>query len=156
MKKIYALCLGIFVLYSCSKSETKLEGETNPNAALKACFTLDKNYASIGEYLQITSCSKGVDGYFYDFGNGNTSLKENPKILMEESGDFNIVLTVTDKEQNTETFSKSITVTTPVEINYIFPEITTGFTGFPLETGITPDNSIYYIELSEDLILLTL
>ncbi len=156
MKKIYALCLGIFVLYSCSKSETNPDdgpgSGTDPNATLKACFTLDKNSASIGEFIQITSCSKGVGSYFYDFGNGNTSVKENPKILMEESGDFNIVLTVTNKEQNTETFSKSITVTGSVEINYIFPELTTGFTGFPLETGIAPDNSIYYIELSEDLV----
>ncbi|PCJ98683.1 MAG: hypothetical protein COA50_00090 [Flavobacteriaceae bacterium] len=160
MKKIYALCLSIFVLYSCSKNEPTPDdaigpdgvtgSETDPKAALEACFTLDKTSALIGEYIQITSCSKGVESYLYDFGNGNTSVKENPKILLEVSGDFDIVLTVTDKEQNTEIFSKSITVTAPVEINYIFPELGIGFSGFPLETGITPDSKIYYLNLIED------
>lgn len=155
MKKIYSLCLGIFLIFSCSKEDTSTDGETtNPNGenpiALTACFTLDKTTAEVGEYLQITSCSEGVSSYLYDFGNGNTSVKENPKILLEESGELHILLTVKDVDEKTETFTKAITVTAPVEVNYIFPNIAEGSSSYPIEIGLTPDNSIYYLEAAKE------
>ncbi len=112
---------------------------------------MDKNSVSVGEYIQITSCSEGASSYFYDFGNGGTSVKEHPEVLLMEAGEFTIVLTVKDAEDNTDTFSRSLTVTEPIEVNYIFPEIPLGFSGMPLETGLNPlNNNIYYIESRED------
>ncbi|NJB72862.1 PKD repeat protein [Saonia flava] len=164
MKKIYAVCLGIFLLYSCSKGDTipetgdpdtesETDPKTDPKIALKACFTVNQTNFEVGESLIITSCSEGtIKSYHYDMGNGNVSLKENPEFVLEEEGDFSILLTITDEEEKTDTFSKSISVSQPVEANYIFPDIAMGFKGFPLETGLTPDNKIYYMELTEDLL----
>lgn len=154
MKSLYLLGLCLIVLFSCSKDDTNgadPNPDPDPSVVLKACFSLNKDTGMVGEYIKITSCSKEATAFLYDFGNGETSVKENPEILLKEEGDFTIVLKVTDAEQNTDTFSRSISVTQPIEAYYIFPGIESGFVGYPLETGINPiSGQPYYIELRAD------
>ncbi len=150
MKHIYLLGLCLFFLNSCSKNSGTAEPE-NPSSNLKACFTVSTETPSVGDVLKIVSCSEGATSYLYDFGNGETSLKENPEIILQEGGDYTILLTIMDNDENTDSFSKDIVVTEPIEVNYIFPVIDNGFTAFPLENGINPSNgAIYSIELLED------
>lgn len=154
MRNLYLAGLCLLFIISCSKDDPPSDSllpDAN-GSTLKACFTLDKNSVAVGEFIQITSCSVDATSFFYDFGNGETSVKENPKIFLEESGDYTIVLQVSDNEQHTDTFSQNIVVTGAVEDNYIFPEIPNGVLGIPLETGINPTtNKLYYIERSADL-----
>ncbi len=150
MKHCYFLFLFIFILLSCSK-DSPAEDPGNPDSDLRACFTVSSETIAVGEVLKLVSCSEGATTFLYDFGNGETSLKENPEIILSEGGNYTIKLTVKDEEENTDSFSKAVTVTEPVEFNYIFPEIPSGFTAIPLEAGINPENgSLYLVELLED------
>ena len=150
MKNIYVLFLCIAVFYSCSKDETGPDPVANPKIDLKACFTVNKDTVSVGEELHITSCSKDATTFSYQFGNGETSVEENPKIILQEGGDYNITLTVSDDKQNTDTHSHAIYVTS-AESKYIYPTIPNGFIGFPLGIGIHPtNNKPYYIDVFED------
>lgn len=150
MKHFYPIFIGLILLASCSKDDP---GGDNPDQiALKACFETSKDTLSLGESLDITSCSEGANAFSYNFGNGKTSSKENPSMSYEEGGDFNISLTVTNEAMETKTFSKEVHVlSTDVESNYLFPNIAEGFTAMPLEAGINPTNGgIYLLQLLED------
>lgn len=73
-----------------------------------------------------------------------------------DGGPFTISLVVYDDQKNSETFSKEIFVEVPVESFYLFPNISSGYNGLPIEMGINPMNgNIFYLEKTEDLINLS-
>lgn len=145
-----ALVLGLF---SCTKdSASDPTDPDNPNATLKACFSLERSNYQVGETLHIVNCSEGdIKAYQYTLSNGMSSLKENPDFVLEEEGDVDIALKVTDTKDKTASFSASITVEPPIESYYIFPAKVTGKGLFPLEAGIAPNGLPYYLELKKDL-----
>lgn len=154
MKNNYLTYLTLILLFSCSKESGTTEGTPGEPSALKACFTISTDNISIGQELEITSCSVAAVSFLYDFGSAGSSLKEHPKVVFLEEGDYTIQLTVTDEDRNRDTFSRSVHVNQASETSkYIYPNIVNGFTGFPLSLGIDPlSNRPYYIETSEDLV----
>ena len=148
MRQLYPLLLGILFIYSCSKDTD--DGGDPKTTALEACFEINKDTLSIGEILQLTNCSKGATAYAYNFGNGESSEEDSPSISYQDSGDFNIVLTVSNEAMETKTFSKKVHVISHTS-KYIYPDIPTGFSTVSLETGINPvTGNIYSIDLVED------
>ncbi|UCD60037.1 MAG: hypothetical protein JSV59_09075 [Flavobacteriaceae bacterium] len=154
MKKIYFLVILAAFSTSCSKDTSPSEPDNpDPNSSLEACFEVSKEILLVGENLQINNCSVGASTYSYNLGNGETRTEVNPTVVYGKSGDYTIALTVTNEAMETNTFSRKVLVNDAiVEDFFIFPEVTEGFNGIPLETGINPVNgSIYSIELLEDL-----
>jgi hypothetical protein len=152
MTKHYFFYFCIFLVFSCSKEGAP--GAPNPDetSLLKACFTVSTDTLSLGEELEITSCSVAAVSFFYDFGPAGTSLKEHPKVSFMEEGDYTLRLTVTDAKQHTDTFTKAIYVRSETS-KYIYPTLANGYSKVPLELGINPTNGkFYYIESAEDLV----
>ena len=57
--------------------------------------------------------------YSWDFGNGKTSSEKAPSVTYAESGKYTVTLKVTDSANNTDTFTKDITVTAPSSGKYL-------------------------------------
>jgi PKD repeat protein len=73
----------------------------------ESCFTatsdsLDNdNNPRVGEKISFENCSAEADSYLWDFGDGETSTKENPTHTYAEGGNFNVTLEVTNKKGST-------------------------------------------------------
>ena len=141
------------MVFSISCSTEPLEKLViDPDPDLVACFETNKVSLSVGENLIITSCSKGASTYMYDFGNGESSSDQNPSVIYDESGEFTILLIVTNEAMETKTSALQVTIISN-ESFYIYPDIAEGFSAVPLEIGIHPvSGKIYMLELLEDLV----
>lgn len=145
MKQIYVLITCCIIVLACSRDD----GESGA-LDLTACFEISKPTVSVGEDLQISNCSTGATLFAYSFGNGEESNEEHPLVSYDQSGEFTIMLTVTNDLQESMTYTQIVQVLA-AESSFVFPEMAPGFIGFPMETGVNPTNGlIYYIELSED------
>lgn len=91
-------------------------------------FTIDKTSASLEEVVTFTNTSENATSYLWDFGDGRTSIDENPKHAFSIGGTFTVTLTATgDGGENTLTKTVEITV----DFANIFPGVGTssGFLG---------------------------
>ena len=153
MKHFYLLFTFCALLFSCSTEpveDSEKDPDPDPEGGLEACFELSDTVLAIGQDLEITNCSEGAITYLYDFGNGETSTDEHPETDFEEGGQYTITLTVTNELEETDTFTKQVTVL-DAESFYIYPTIPDGFSSIPLELSIHPiSGNIYYIENLED------
>lgn len=62
-----------------------------------------------------------VVGWLWDFGDGNMSSYRDPTYRYVKKGTYNVTLTVTDDEGATNTFTKTVTVTTsPLDYTYYY------------------------------------
>lgn len=154
MKHFYpAFCL-VFLLISCSKTETTdghEDPDSKPDVALKACFALPQQDILAGETLKISNCSRGAVSYMYDFGNGIQSSEASPEVVYQEGGEYTITLTVTNNKEETLTFTLPVLVNAAASF-YIYPDIPEGYSYLPLDAGIHPQSGLpYVLELREDL-----
>lgn len=151
MKHFYLLIFSA-LLFSCSTEPVEnKDKEPDPDGVLQACFMLSDKVLAVGQDLEITNCSEGAATYLYDFGNGESSTEQNPEMDYEEGGEYTITLTVTNEDEETNVYSKQVTVI-DAESFYIYPVIAEGFSSIPLELGIHPiSGNIYYVENLEDL-----
>ncbi len=151
MKHYYLLFFFCALIVSCSTEPVEdIEKDPDPVDGLEACFQLSDVVLAIGQDLEITSCSEGAVSFLYDFGNGETSTEQNPQTEFETGGEYTITLTVTNEEEETDVYTKQVTVL-DAESFYIYPTIQDGFSAIPIELGIHPiSGNIYYIENLED------
>ena len=151
MKHFYLLFTFCALLFSCSTEPVEdIEKDPDPDGGPQACFFLSDTVLAIGQDLEISDCSEGAETYLYDFGNGETSTDKNPEIEFDEGGIYTITLTVTNEEEETDVYTKTVTVLDG-ESFYIYPVIPDGFSSIPLEVGLHPiSGNIYYIENLED------
>jgi PKD repeat protein len=81
----------------------------------KACLTVDKSTVSVGETVTCTNCSDFDGGYtdcHWTFGDGNNTYTKGQASVthsFSSTGQFEIRLTVGEKENNSEQ-TKTITV----------------------------------------------
>ena len=79
--------------------------DTNPVA--------DFNYSISGLTVNFSDAStddSGIDSYQWQFGDGNGSTHANPSHSYDQTGSFNVTLTVTDSSNQTDTVSKVVTL----------------------------------------------
>ncbi len=57
-----------------------------------ACFTVSSTTIKVGEEIAFNNCSLKAAGFNWDFGDGNTSLLENPTHIFSEAGVFSVKL----------------------------------------------------------------
>jgi len=95
------LCYFLFVLLlvGCTK-------EPKPTAS----FTVSNSTAAVGEIITFTNTSKDATSYSWDFGDGSSSVSENPTHAYSIVGTFNVELTAIG-DGGTSTSSQSITIT---------------------------------------------
>lgn len=74
----------------------------------------DFNYTSTGNTFLFTPQNSGYPDYFWDFGNGSTSTLTFPTITYAQSGNYNIILTVSN-ECGSFTDTMTVSVTTGLE-----------------------------------------
>ncbi len=58
-----------------------------------------------------TDSDGSIESWFWNFGDGNTSTQQNPTHTYIVSGDYTVVLNVTDDDGNTSSESETVTVT---------------------------------------------
>lgn len=74
---------------------------------VESCFTYAAN---ANEVTFSSGCSENGESYQWDFGDGSTSLQENPTHTYATAGNFNVVLNVTGKKGKVESTSQIVTV----------------------------------------------
>lgn len=97
IKNIVAFTMLVFFI-SCEKESN------NESAEPIACFDYSSQELTAGAEINFTSCSENATSYEWDFGDGNTSLEENPTHAYDIAGTYNVSLTVFNaKNSNTTT-----------------------------------------------------
>lgn len=81
------------------KEDNKIETSQTTIETLDADFMVTNGNTCLGEEVGFEALEKrnGVS-YLWDFGDGNTSAEKNPTHIYEESGPYNVSLTLINKE----------------------------------------------------------
>ncbi len=90
----------------------------------QADFTSNRQSICEGDSVEFYNLSNGKGlTYFWDFGNGNTSILKNPKEIFNSVNNFDITLTVTDSLgcSDTKQISDFIKIQKPVS-NFVFSD----------------------------------
>ncbi|MCO6500787.1 MAG: PKD domain-containing protein [Vicingus serpentipes] len=84
---------------------TENTNNTNPKETiLSAEFIIFNNYVCMGEEVSFETQEKTVPvSYHWDFGDGTTSVKQNPTHRYNESGKFDVTLTLINRQTGVET-----------------------------------------------------
>ncbi|AKB51198.1 cell surface protein [Methanosarcina barkeri str. Wiesmoor] len=104
--------------YGGSNTTTKTDyiTVTSDTSAPVASFTTDSNSGQVPFTVKFTDTSTGkVSSWNWDFGDGSTSIKQNPTHTYVTEGSYNVTLTATGPGgSNTATSAKPIIVSTPL------------------------------------------
>lgn len=99
---------------SYSVGEASVEAQA---AALDPAFTLDPADPNVGEDVDFDASDSTADGeideYAWDFDDGETAVGEEVTHAFDESGTYDVILTLTDEFGGTNTTSKLIEVSDP-------------------------------------------
>jgi len=97
------------------RDEGGSDPEPEPNNPPSADFTFTASDLTV----QFTDASTDSDGsvvsYSWAFGDGNSSTSENPSHTYSSEGTYSVTLTVTDDAGDSDSVTKSVQVTAPVE-----------------------------------------
>lgn len=94
------LTLTIFML-SCEKEEE----DKNP----LACFEANKQTAFVNESIQFSNCSENATAYYWEFGDGETTVEHTPAHAWDTAGTYEVTLQVlAGDEADIQTMSVTI------------------------------------------------
>ena len=94
MKRLLILPYLISILISCGKEENDVEIIKST-----ACFDYSpKTNLTVGLELSFTNCSQKAISYFWDFGDGNTSLLKEPTHTYQNVGSYKVLLMAQNEE----------------------------------------------------------
>ena len=87
------------VTNSCGNIDSITKSVNISNGILpSANFLANPNIACMGSDIDFTNISTGDNtSYFWDFGNGDTSTQENPSYVYSSTGDYGVILTVSNQ-----------------------------------------------------------
>jgi PKD repeat protein len=88
------------------------------NEYLDACFSTSMNEYDVGESVYFSNCSSGADSYVWDFGDGTSSTQSNPAHEFQNSGTYQVKLTVYNPAGRS-TASKIIYVTGSTDLDIL-------------------------------------
>jgi PKD repeat protein len=103
----------ITVVPGCKKDEV-----VNP---VMASFSVRPSAVDTGDTVTFLNNSINANFYQWNFGDGGTSIEENPKYVYEEEGDYEPML-VAIGTNDSDTATQSVTVTRAFEVT-IFPSV---------------------------------
>ncbi|HSM36534.1 MAG TPA: PKD domain-containing protein [Longimicrobiales bacterium] len=94
-----------------------------PNAPPIASFSFSPTSPERGELVAFDASASGdadgtVESYGWDFGDGNTGVGAMPIHFYEDPGEFTIVLTVNDDDDDLGTTTQAVTVAPPSELSF--------------------------------------
>jgi len=102
--------ISILISSSCKKEDPI--GPDDPNSP-HACFVAPTEVSAGIPAIFNSSCSENSISLSWDFGDGTSSSDANPTHTYTEAGSFNVVLTVTDIEGETDQMTNSVEVMAP-------------------------------------------
>ncbi len=121
------------LVVSLSGNAVASTGDLPPTAAF--------SFVTNGLQVDLTDQSSDSDGtietWYWDFGDGNTSIEQNPSHLYAASGTFLVTLTVTDDSGLTDTASDSVTVSDGS--SQMLYRVNTGGPLLPAQDGVPVD-----------------
>ncbi|WP_350206773.1 T9SS type A sorting domain-containing protein [Ekhidna sp.] len=84
-------------------------------------FSLSNDRVCIGESIDFTNLSRGVESISWEFESGTpaTSSNEMPNVLFNSTGSYTVTLTGTDAENNEYEYERVINVYDPQNVEYI-------------------------------------
>lgn len=113
MKTILTSFLVVFISLLITTSCETL----NPNAP-KACFDVPENvFAGVAVTFN-SSCSENATSFLWDFDDGGSSSDINPTHVFQSAGTYNVELTVTNDEADSDKTRIKVTVTAPEIITH--------------------------------------
>ena len=101
---------GLFALASCSKDDDEPEPTEDPIASFQYEIS-DDNFLEVS----FMNFSQNAETYSWDFGDGNSSTEENPVHVYDEVGSYEVVLTATNVDNVSRSFSQVIELQDPDE-----------------------------------------
>lgn len=95
---------------TASETKTITIGNQPPTAD----FSYGPRKPKVGEQVNFTENATDPDGtiqsYYWKFGDGNTSTQANPTHTYSSKGRYNVTLTVTDNDGETDTYSETVRI----------------------------------------------
>jgi PKD repeat protein len=104
------------VIIETNESETNNGNSSDPsnNIPPKASFTYVPEKPYINESIIFTDTSTDQDGiiksWYWDFGDGDTSIIQHPHHSFSKAGSYNVSLEITDDNGSREKFTRMITI----------------------------------------------
>ncbi|WP_104398456.1 immune inhibitor A domain-containing protein [Vibrio penaeicida] len=95
-----------------------------PNESPIANFTLKVEGKRVISSNESSDPDGNIVGYFWDFGNGQTSTEANPSWQYVEAGEYTVLLTVTDDKGATDSYSETIEI---IDVTYEPPVAQGGY-----------------------------
>lgn len=119
LKTLFEIMKTTILLFLSILLSTHLFGQTMPVAN----FDMPTE-ACEDDFISITDLSTGdVWSWSWTFGDGATSTLQNPNHIYSAPGTYNVTLTVTDTNQNSDTFSQTIVIYGKTPVQFIVSEI---------------------------------
>ncbi|WP_135851127.1 PKD domain-containing protein [Halorussus salinus] len=88
-----------------------------------AAFSLSSQTVANNEAVELDASSssddEGIASFDWQFGDGESASGETVEHAYDETGEYEITLTVTDTDGNTDTANETVTVTEPKTIEYV-------------------------------------
>ena len=134
-------------------AENSASREIKVNRPPHAMIRYDKEEPNAGDLVSFDSSDSFDDdssiiGYFWDFGDGNTSEEKSPAHVYQEGGNFTVNLTVKDSDNATDANITRIKINERPIAAFIFspvnPDVNEGIT-FDASESNDPDGIVEYI-----------
>ena len=110
---VHTVTLEIYEGDGDSYRETKVDyvtvADTRPIADFSATPTSGPEPLQVN-FTDLSTSNDGITSWTWNFGDGETSTKQNPTHKFPDDGTFNVSLTVTDADGSTDTITKQVSV----------------------------------------------
>lgn len=113
LKYSFLFIFASFAMVSCGDYTLPEAGSIPDETPPSAGFAYEASEANFLE-IRFSNTSISATDYEWDFGNGQTSTDKNPTVLYETAGTYLVMLTVSDKLNQSSTTSKEVIIEEPI------------------------------------------
>jgi PKD repeat protein len=100
---------------NCVSTSNEVTVSVLPRPEALFAITLTSGDFIVGDSVQFTNTSSDAKDIFWDFGDGATSIKPNPKHAYDSSSVYKVALTVTAENGCQDIYIKEVSVVTSIE-----------------------------------------